>query len=145
MADESLKDFTVGWVLTGLLLTSLLTFTIIFMYNNNPIGLGDDASYIFNSSQTDLNTQLYQVDSDSNELLNITSKSNPEASFLGSRDSVATSYGLRGGAVSNWQKIKIFMAWVLTGDIGKMLITVFSGIIGTISLYYITKWIRNGN
>lgn len=145
MADENLKDFTVGWVLTGLLLTCLITFTIVFMYNNNPTGLGDDADYIFNKTQTDINSELYEVDSDSNELLNITSKTNPETSFLGSRDSVATSYGLKGTATGTWSKMKVFISWILIGDIGKMLLTVFGGIIGFISIYFITKWIRQGS
>lgn len=145
MADNNLKEFTVNWILTGLLLTCLLTFTIMFMVNNNPIGLGDDGGYILNQTRSDLNTQLYEVDSDTNSLLNITAESNPEASFLGSRDSVATSYGLRGGAISNWQRMKILISWILVGDMGKMLLTVFGGILGTMSLYFITKWIRNGN
>jgi len=145
MADENLKDFTVGWIITGLLLTSLITFTIGFMYNNNPLGLGDDGDYIFNKTQSDINSKLYEVETDSNELLNITSKTNPETSFLGSRDSVATSYSLKGTATSTWSRMKIFISWILVGDIGKMLLTVFGGIIGFISIYFITKWIRQGS
>ena len=74
MAEDNLKDFTVNWIITGLLLTCLLAFAITFMANNNPLGLGDDADYVFNNTYTNLNTQLLEVDTESNELLNIYDK-----------------------------------------------------------------------
>lgn len=144
MADENLKDFSISWVLVGLLFTCLLTFAITFMDNNNPNGLGDDMDYILNKSQSDINSQLYLVDDDANEILNVTSQTNPETSFLGGRDSVSTSYSLRKTGVSNWEKLKIFVAWVFIGDIGKLLISVIGGILGLVSIYFITKLIRQG-
>jgi hypothetical protein len=144
MTEDNLKDFAVNWILTGLLLTSLITFAIFFMYSNNPIGLGTNANYVFNQTSYGINVNLYEVEGKSNELLNITAQTNPETSFLGSRDSVATSYKMKDAGVSNWEQMKMFISWVLVGDMGEMLIIVFGGIIGFLSIYYITKWIRTG-
>lgn len=144
MADQNLKDFTISWVLFGLLFTCLITFATLFMFSNNPDGLGSDAQNVFNSTQQNLQNDLYDVTNNTNELSNITSKTNPETSFLGSRDSVATSYGLKSTGRNFWSNARIMISWIFTGDIGKMVISVFGGLIGILSIYFITKWIRTG-
>ena len=58
MADENLKDFTINWVLFGLLFFCLLTFTIIFIANNNSDALGDDIDNQLLSSQTLVQVEL---------------------------------------------------------------------------------------
>ena len=143
MADENLKDFSVNWILFGLLFFSLLTYSISFMFYNNPLGFGDSES-MFSDSSDSINSELISVSNSSNSLLNISAETNPENSFLGSRDSVATSYGVAGTGKGFFESSKIFMGWVLTGTTGEILIAVFSGIIGFLSLYFITKWIRAG-
>jgi hypothetical protein len=144
MAEENIKDFVVNWVVLGLLVVSLMSFTISFMYNNNPLGLGDNADSILNQTTSSVSTKLYQSQQDADVVLNITASTNPEASDLGSRDSVAASYSAGGTGKSFFESIKVFLAWVLVGDIGKMLIAVFGGIIGFSVFYYIYKLIRNG-
>ena len=145
MAEDNLKDFTVNWVITGLLLTCLITFAITFMFNNNPIGLGDDADYILNQTYTGINTKLLEVDTNANELLNITANTNPEVSQLGSRDSVGSSYGYKSVGTGFWSSMKQLIAWIFVGDVGKMLITVFGGLLGLIGGYFIIKYIRQGS
>jgi len=114
------------------------------MANNNTIGLGDDASEVFGNANTGLETQLLASGESSDKLLNITSNTNPEVGDLGSRDSVATSYEAKGSATSYWTTGKIMLSWVFSGTAGKMLISVFAGIIGFLSYFYIMKHIRTG-
>lgn len=144
MAEENIKEFVVNWVVLGVLIVSLMSFTISFMYNNNPLGLGSQADSILNSTASGVSTKLYQSQQDADVVLNITANTNPEASDLGSRDSVSASYSAGGTGKGFFESIKLFLAWILVGDIGKMLIAVFGGIIGFSVFYYIYKLIRNG-
>lgn len=144
MAEDNIKKFTVSWILLGLLFFALVSFAITFMFNNNPGGLGDSKD-IFDNAQSDLLSKLIEVPPDSNALLNITAKTNPEESFLGSRDSVATSYGLTDSGKGFFETTKIFLSWVITGDTGKMLLAIFGGLFSIVVLYYIIKLIRTGN
>ncbi len=143
MADNNLKDFSINWVLFGLLFWCLLSFAISFMFHNNPNGLGDSQDF-FDDTVSSMQTNLIALPNSSNALLNITSETNPEISDLGSRDSVATSYGIMGTSKGFFENSKIFLGWVLTGTAGELLISVFGGLFGLVSLYFITKWIRNG-
>ena len=144
MAENNMKDFTINWAIFGLLFTCLMAFTISFMVNNNPIGLNDGASDILSSTYVSMNGSLSEIEADSDELLNITSKTNPEASYLGSRDTVGVSYGAYGTGKSFWSSSKTMIQWVFIGEIGKILVVTFSGLIGFLGVYFITKWIRTG-
>lgn len=144
MSEENIKDFTMNWIVLGLLGFCLISFAISFMYNNNPIGLGDSAEGIFTQTQSNLSTRLYQTPTDADKVLNITANTNPEAGDLGSRDSVASSYSVSGTGRGFFETIKIFIAWVFVGEMGAMLVAVFGGLIGFLAVYYIVKWIRNG-
>ena len=145
MAEDNLKDFAVNWMVIGLLLFCLIAFTLSFMYDNNPIGLNDGSSIILNTTNSNLNTRLYAVESEADELLNITANTNPEVSDLGSRDSVATAYKTYGTSKGMWESTKILIAWVFVGETGKILLGVFTGLIGFLGVYFITKWIRTGS
>ena len=142
--EDSLKDFTINWILTGFLMFCLIAFATVFMFNNNPIGLGDDADNKIGTTYTSLNSQLFSSSEDSDTLLNITANTNPEVSDLGSRDSVATSYKAKSSAINYWETSKMLISWVFSGTTGKMLISVFAGIIGFLSYFYIMKHIRTG-
>ena len=142
--EENLKDFTINWIVTGLLLTSLIAFTVFFMLNNNPIGLGDDADTVLGSTSDDISSRLLDVSGDADVVLNITANTNPEVSDLGSRDSVASAYSMKGTGTGYWEGSKTLLAWIFSGAIGEMLIVIFGGIIGFLAFYYIVKFIRNG-
>jgi len=142
--EENLKDFTINWIVTGLLLTSLIAFTVFFMFNNNPIGLGDDADTVLGSTSDDISSKLLDVSGDADVVLNITANTNPEVSDLGSRDSVASAYSMKGTGTGYWEGSKTLLAWIFSGAIGEMLIVIFGGIIGFLAFYYIVKFIRNG-
>lgn len=144
MADQNLKDFGVSWVTMGFLLSCLLTFTVIFMVQNNPIGLSDGTGDILNKTNIGLSSKLTKLPQDSDELLNISAKTDPESSFLGSRDSVATSYEFYGNSKGMFTQMKELLAWVFVGALGELLITVFVGLIGFIGVMWIIKLIRNG-
>ena len=144
MAEDNLKDFTINWAIFGLLFFCLMGFAISFMANNNPIGLNDGSSDILSSTYSSMNGSLYEVETDSNELLNITAGTNPEASYLGSRDQVGTSYGTYGTGRSFWSSSKQMIQWIFTGEVGKILITTLGGLIAFLGVYFITKWIRVG-
>ncbi len=143
MADNNLKDFSINWVLFGLLFFCLLSFAVSFMFNNNPLGFGDSGDF-FEDTALNMQGKLLALPNNSNALLNITSETNPEISDLGSRDSVATSYGIMGTSKGFFESSKIFMGWVLTGTVGQLLVSVFGGLFSLVALYFITKWIRNG-
>lgn len=128
----------------GLLFISLIGFSVSFMVNNNPDGLGDDANAIFGSTYNNYSSRLTNSPEDSNTLLNITAQTNPEVSDLGSRDSVASAYEAKVSATQYWDASKQLISWIFSGDIGKMLLSVFGGIIGFLSFYYIYKFIRQG-
>jgi hypothetical protein len=144
MGEENLKDFTINWAIFGLLFISLMAFTISFFAANNPIGLNDGSENLLNSTYSDIKGNLIELEGDTNELLNITASTNPETSYLGSKDSVSTSYKAAGTSKGIWQNSKVLISWVFTGDTGDILLGVFAGIIGFLSLYFITKWIRTG-
>lgn len=144
MADENLKDFTINWILVGVLSFSLISFAIAFMYNNNPSGLEEGVTDKLNQSSSGMNSKLLEIESGGNQVLNITSNTNPEASQLGSRDSVSAAFQTQGKALGFWESFKILVAWIVGGDIGKMLVSVFGGIFAFTAAYWITKWIRNG-
>lgn len=143
MAMNSLKDFSIEWVLFGLLFFSLMTFAVVFMANNNADGLGSAQGqfdfYIQNTSGN-----LISVEVDSNRLLDISAENNPEVSFQGSKDSVTTSYGIVGNARNFMSSFQLFMGWILVGDSGQLIVSTLVGMFGMMSLYFITKWIRQG-
>ena len=143
MANENLKEFSIQWILFGLLFFCLISFAISFSFYNNPNALGDSEN-VFESSQQAIGLKLIATEDSANLLLNITSETNPEVSDLGSRDSVATSYGTTGSAKGFFETTKIFMGWVLTGTSGQILISVFTGMFGLTALFFIIKSIRQG-
>jgi len=143
MATDNLKEFATQWVLFGLLFTCLTSFSIVFMDNNNPTALGKSGE-LFNNYTSETQSKLFSVEGDSNVLLNISAQNNPEVSDQGSRDSVATSYKLVGSSRGFFNSIIPFIGWIFSGPIGKLLISVFVGLFGFGSIYFITKWIRQG-
>lgn len=144
MAQDNLKEFTVEWVIFGLLFTCLVSFAVSFMFFNNPIGLDAGTSSILATAETDGVSNLLEIPTNSDVVLNITAQTNPEASFLGSRDSVATGFSATDEARNSWVLTKNLIAWTFSGDIGKMLLAVFGGLIGYLMFYFTFKWIRTG-
>jgi len=144
MAEENLKDFTINWIVTGFLLTCLISFAVLFMANNNPLGLDDDSEDIFNRTTNGLSSSLTETTENADTILNITANTNPEASELGSRDSVASAYKSKETATGYWEDSKKLIGWIFSGDTGQMLIITLSSLIGFLAFYYIVKFIRNG-
>jgi len=140
---QNLKDFNNQWILFGLLFFSMIAFSMVFMENNNEYGLGN-AQDRFNDSSNSMYGKLTSVESTGNNLLNISAENNPEISDLGSKDSVATSYGIMGSAKGYLDSFKLFMSWILYGTVGDMLIKIFVGMFSLTALYYVVKWIRAG-
>jgi len=145
MAINTMKDFTIQWVLVGFLITSLLAFAISFTFYNNPLGLSDGSEDVFGDSYSDTSSLLTASNTEANELLNITANTNPEIGDLGSRDSVAVAYKAKGSATGYFDSAKNLMAWVFSGTIGKMLLVVIGTILTLISGFLIAKLIRTGN
>lgn len=144
MTEDNIKDFVVNWTIAGLLMFCLISFTIMFMYSNNPIGLNDGTDKILNTTSNGINNKLMEVNPEANNLLNITSNTNPETSYLGSRDSVATAYSTYGTAKSFWTQSITLISWVFSGVIGQILITVIGGLLGFMGVYYIIQLVRQG-
>lgn len=143
MTEDNLKDFTINWIITGLLTTCLLMFAITFMYSNNPTGLDKDGTgNIFNSSKTNLNSKLVGIGTESDEVLNLTAEMDPEKSQLGSRESVSSSFSIFSSGRSIWTQSMSLLSWVFQGDVGKILIGTIGGMIGLLGVYYISKFVR---
>lgn len=143
MTEDNLKDFTINWIITGLLTTCLLMFAITFMYSNNPTGLDKDGTgNIFNKTKTNMTNKLVEIDVEIDSVLNLSAEMDPEKSQLGSRESVSSSFSILGSGKSIWtQSISLF-SWVFQGDVGKILIGTIGGIIGLLGIYYISKFVR---
>lgn len=143
MTEDNLKDFTINWIITGLLTTCLLMFAITFMYSNNPTGLDKDGTgNIFNSSKTNLNSKLVGIGTESDGVLNLTAEMDPEKSQLGSRESVSSSFSIFSSGRSIWTQSMYLFSWVFQGDVGKILIGTIGGMIGLLGVYYISKFVR---
>jgi len=145
MAADDLKTFTTQGVLGGLLLTCLLFFAISFMYYNNPTGLDDGSGEVIQTVYDDSYSNLVESEDGADKLLNITSNTNPEASDLGSRDSVSTAFGAGETSRGSYENAKSLIAWVFTGTTGKLLLGVLSTLVGLFLYFYIYKHIRQGN
>ncbi len=143
MALTNLREFSNEWILFGLLFFCLMTFALLFMVNNNSIGLAE-AGEKFDNLSSGMQSNLVAVEGKSDSLLNISAQSNPEISDLGSKDSVATSYGVMGNARGFMTSFKVFLGWMITGTAGQMLVSVIAGLFGLTALHLITKWIRQG-
>lgn len=145
MAQENIKDFTIEWTVLGLLFTALVSFAVVFMFANNTIGFDGDNQYFLDQAENVSSSNLLEVNNEANIALNITAQTNPEASFLGSRDSVSTSFNAAGQGRDTWDSMKQLIGWVFEGDIGKMLISVLGGLMGYLIFYFSYKFIRSGN
>lgn len=144
MSDENIRDFGSGWVQLGILIFCMITFTTIFFANNNSIGLGVEASEQLGITGNNLSSTIFQITNDTDILLNVTANTNPTEGFLGSRDSVASSYGITDIASGFFTSMKTFLAWIFFGVVGQMLLVIFGGLFGLYSLYYMVKWVRTG-
>lgn len=144
MAEDGIKDFTINWVLGGFLMFCLLTFSISFMYNNNPTGLDDGTGDVFDSAYSDKSSSLTALAESSDSILNVTANTNPETSELGSRDSVSVAFDSKRTASENFKDSKKLISWVFSGTSGTVLLGVISGIVGFLSVFYIWRFIRNG-
>ena len=145
MAEENIKDFSINWLIVGLLFVSMISFATLFMFENNPLGFDDSSGLIFNATKNSMSSKIYESPDDADVILNITANTNPEASDLGSRDSVASAYKMKDAGVGFITSSKMFLMWIFAGEIGKMLLAVLGGIIGFSTLYYITKYFRTGS
>jgi len=142
MADQNIKDFTINWVLFGLLVFCLLAFAISFVANNNPTSLGDTQG-TFETTSAALQDSLLEVEGDTNSQINISADLQSEESQLGTRAAASTSYGLMETGTRFWKKIKGLISLVFSGLMGQIIIGVLGGLIGIAALYYIIKLIRS--
>lgn len=145
MAVNDLKDFTMMGLVGGLLMFLLLSFAVGYMYFNNPTGLGDETNKVFEAANTNITTNLIESTDDANKVLNITANTNPEASELGSRDSVSSSYSTAGDTKKTFETAKILFAWVFTGTTGQVLLVTLGTIFAFLMGFFIYKTIRGWN
>jgi len=138
MADQNIKDFTINWVTFGLLFFFLLTFTLTYFYENNPNALGENKGN-FDSFTNNISNELLELETSSNEQLNISALIESEDQTLGSRVSASNSYGFWETASSFWESSKGFIGWILSGFAGTLIIGVFGGMIGILILYWIFR------
>ena len=144
MPENNLKDFTINWVIGGILMFCLLTFTITFIYDNESLGLDDGTGNVLGQKYNNISNRLIGLPETSNYMLNITANTNPEVSDLGSRDSVSVSYEAKKSVTDNWEDYKELISWVFSGTSGKVILGSVGGMIGILSMFYIWRFIRGG-
>lgn len=142
MAGDNIKDFALTWILAGILIFSLLSFTLIFVFNNNPIALGENEEQI-NILTDNLSSSLIAIEGDMDLKINSSAKLNSEDTSLGTASASSASYGILGSSQDNWTIIKRMVAWVFAGAFGQTIIKIISGIFGLVALYYVIKLIRS--
>lgn len=121
-----------------------MTFTTIFFAANNEIGLGVEAAEQLGITKNNLSSNIFEITDDTDLLLNVTANTNPTEGFLGSRDSVASSYGITDIASGFFNSMKTFLSWIFFGLVGQMLLAIFGGLFSLYALYFIWKWVRTG-
>lgn len=141
MTEDNIKDFTLTWILTGVLIFALLTFALIFAYNNNPSALGENEQQII-ILKGNFSNSLQEIEGDMNTEFNTSAELNSEDNSVGTASASSTSYNFAGTGQSKWTIIKQMIAWIFAGDFGQMVIKIISGIFGLVALYYAIKLIR---
>lgn len=142
MANDNIKDFSINFIMYGLLFLSLSTFTVLFVTNNNIDAIGNDLLNLTNTTSNSINLNLVATEGTANDISNSTSYTNPEASYLGSKDQVATAFKMTGSAKTSFESSKKMLGIVL--DDYPVLIAVFSGIVIFSMVYFIIKSFRTG-
>lgn len=142
MAEQNISTFTNSMAITGLLLFSLIAFAGIFFAANNPNGITLEDNNILNSTQSDLSSNIIAIEDDSNSILTVASNTNPTESQLGSRDSVSTSFSMFGSGKRFINSSKLLISWIFAGEVGRMLLSIFIGLIGLSATYLIYRAIR---
>lgn len=145
MAEQNAKDFAINWIFIGVLFTALLTFAVNFMVDNNASnGFTAGTENIFNTTRANTANVLIQTQEQSNVLLNVTANTNPEASYLGSRDSVATSFRIIGQQKNIFETAKPLILWIFSGVLGQFILALLGGVFSFLAIYFIWKWIKQG-
>lgn len=142
MVEDNIKDFTLTWILAGVLIFALLTFALIFTYNNNPSALGENEQQIV-VLKGNFSNSLQEVEGDMNTEFNTSAELNSEDTSVGTASASSTSYNFAGTGQSKWTIIKQMIAWIFAGTFGQIVIKIISGIFGLVALYYVIKLIRS--
>lgn len=142
MAVDNIKDFSINFILYGLLFLALSTFTIIFLSQNNPNAINPELMNLIENSSSDSQSKLVALNETGDVMLNITSYTDPEASYLGSKDQVATAYKMAGSSKESWEASKKMLSVVIP-DV--KIIIIFSSIILFSMIYFIIKLLRLGS
>jgi len=142
MVEDNIKDFTISWVLSAVLIFALLTFALIFTYNNNPSALGENEEQIL-VLKGNFSNSLQEIEGDMNTEFNTSAELNSEDTSVGTASASSTSYNFAGTGQSKWTLIKQMMAWIFAGTFGQIIIGIISGLFGLTALYYVIKLIRS--
>lgn len=142
MAEDNIKDFTITWILAGVLVFALLTFALIFTYNNNPSALGENEQQI-TVLKGNFSNSLQEIEGDINTEFNTSAQLNSEDTAVGTASASSTSYNFAGTGQSKWTIMKQMIAWIFAGTFGQILIKIISGLFGLVALYYVIKLIRS--
>lgn len=142
MAVDNIKDFSINFILYGLLFLALSTFTIIFLSQNNPNAINPELMNLIENSSSDSQSKLVALNETGDVMLNVTSYTDPEASYLGSKDQVATAYKMAGSSKESWEASKKMLSVVIP-DV--KIIIIFSSIILFSMIYFIIKLLRIGS
>lgn len=141
MADN-IKDYALTWILAGILVFSLLTFAVIFTFNNNQYALGESENQA-NILRNNFSNTLTEIETDMDSKINSSAQLNSEDTVLGTASASSTSYGFLGTSQDTWTIFKTMIAWVFAGTFGQFILKIIGGIFGLVGLYYVIKLIRS--
>lgn len=142
MADDNIKDFTLKWVLAGVLVFSLLTFALVFVYNNNSSALGENEEQL-RIITSNFSESLVEIEENIDVQMNSSAQLSSEDTSVGSTSASSTSYNLFGETQSSWTNFKIMLAWIFAGSFGTIVAVILGGILGITGLYYVIKLLRS--
>ncbi len=142
MADEDLKEEVITYILLGILAFFLISFVLYVIANNNPNAISPSYIKELNDTKTSVRMSFINSSATADKVLNSTSYTNPEASYLGSKDQVATAYDTMGTGKSSWTNIKKLLGIVFSEN--PEIIIAFSAIVVFAFVMAIIAFLRIG-
>lgn len=142
MADEDLRGFVETYLLFGLLMLGLIGVALYLVFMNNSTAISGDYYSTLNETRKNLNIAFINSSATADKVLNSTSYTNPEASYLGSKDQVSSAYETMGSAKKMWSQVGLMLGILFSSN--PEIVWIFGGMIVFSVVMLIIKFIRTG-
>jgi hypothetical protein len=143
MADETLGDFVINYLLFGLLLFGLIGSTLYLISMNNEEAISPEYFSTLNKTKNNIGISFVSSSATADSILNSTSYTDPEASYLGSKDQVASAYNIMGTGKGMWAQSKLMLNVLFSSN--PEIIWIFGAFIVFSAVLLIYKFVRTGS